>query len=105
MEKPAISINGSLKSIKTVKGSDWRSFAEFLDKKISYDDPIFIEEQAKFIANFFDDVSVDDILNLPLEEILPVSFDIRNFMIKKISEKVSAIEKNAEPDVTSNLNP
>ena len=95
MNKPTITINGETKEIKQVKGKDWRIMGEFLDKKISFNDSNFMEEQANFIANFFDDVTADDVLELPLEEIFPTAIAIRDFMINKISEKLNVIEKNA----------
>ena len=67
MNKPTIIINGVTKEIKQVTGSDWRVLGEFLEKKLSFADKNFIEEQAEFIAKFFADVTVDDVLNLPLE--------------------------------------
>ena len=94
MDKPTITINGEVKKIKEVKGKDWRVMGEFLEKKISLYDKEFAEEHAKFIANFFDGVTADDILNLPLEEIFPLAFAIRDFLINKISEKLQVIEKN-----------
>lgn len=96
MNNPTIIIDDIKHEIKKVTGKDWRILGEFLDKKVTFTDKIFLEEHAEFIANFFDGVTADDVLNLPLEEILPVAMEIRNFMINKISEKLSAIEKNAE---------
>ena len=95
MNKPTITINGETKEIKQVKGKDWRIMGEFLDKKLSFNYNHFMDEQAKFIANFFDDVTADDVLDLPLEEIFPTAIAIRDFMINKISEKLNVIEKNA----------
>ena len=96
MNKPTIIIDEVKHEMKNVKGKDWRILGEFLNKKLSFNDENFIDEQAEFIANFFDDVTAEDILNLPLEEILPTSMAIRDFMINKISEKLNVIEKNAE---------
>lgn len=99
MDKPTININGVDHEIKILKGKDWRIVGEFIDKKMSFSDKNFIEEQADFISNFFDGVSADEVLDLPLEEIVPLSIKIRNFVIAKITEKLKAIEKNADSGV------
>ena len=105
MDKPTITINGTAKEIKKVKGSDWRIMGEFLEKKLSFGDKNFIDEHAKFIVNFFDGVTVDDVLNLPLEEIFPLAIEIRSFMINKISEKLNVIEKNSDKGAEEETTP
>lgn len=100
MDKPKILINGTEHEIKEVKGKDWRILGEFFEKNISFTDKNFMEEQADFIANFFDDVTANEILELPIEEIFPMAIEIRNYMTNKIGEKLNAIEKNVETGET-----
>lgn len=100
-----VTADGISHEIKNLKGKDWRILGEFFEKKLSFHDKNFMEEQADFIANFFDGVTAEDILELPLEEIFPIAIDIRNFMIGKISEKLSVIEKNAREGAEEKTTP
>lgn len=94
MDKIIVEIEGKQHEIKKLTGKDWRVLGEFLEKKHSFKDVTFIEDQAKFIANFFDGVTSDDVLNLPLEEIFPLAISIRDFVMTTVSAKLNTIEKN-----------
>ena len=96
MERPIITVNEKKYEIKELTGRDWRIFSEFNEKTPEYTDADFIEKHAAFIAEFYQGVTADDILDLPLEEILPVSMAIRNYITKMLTAKFEQIEKNVE---------
>lgn len=100
-----VTADGISHEIKNLKGKDWRILGEFFEKKLSFHDKNFMEEQADFIANFFEDVTADEILELPIEEIFPMAIEIRNYMTNKIGEKLNAIEKNVETGETEKTKP
>jgi len=97
MEKPTIiTIDGKAHVMRDLKGKDWRLFGEFADNAPSYVEADFLEKHAGFVAQFFEDVTADDVLDLPLEDIMPVSMAVRNYIAGKLSAKLEAIEKNVE---------
>lgn len=96
MDKPTITINGKTIEMRSLKGRDWRVFGEFLNTDNRLQTPEYMEKYADFIANFFDGVAADDVLNLSLEEILPVYIDIRKYFIAAISARIELIEKNSD---------
>ena len=96
MERPTITIEGKTYEMKKLKGRDWRLFGEFADNAPNYTDADFIEKHAAFIANFFH-VTADEILDkMGLEEILPASIAIRNYITKSLTAKFEQVEKNSE---------
>ena len=96
MNKPTITINGKTNEMRSLKGRDWRVFGEFLNTDNRLQTPEYIEKYADFIANFFDGVTADDVLNLELYEILPVYIDIRKYFLSTISARIEPIEKNSD---------
>lgn len=96
MERPIITVNEKKYEIKELTGRDWRIFSEFNEKTPEYTDADFIEKHADFIAEFYQGVTADDILDLPLEEILPASLAIRNYVTKTLTARFEKIEKNVE---------
>lgn len=96
MDKPTINIGGKVIKIRPLKGRDWRIFGEFLNEENPLTTPDYVVKYAEFIANFFDGVSVDNVLDLSLEEILPIYISIRKYFTATISAKIQQIEKNAE---------
>lgn len=96
MNKPTITINGKTIEMRSLKGRDWRVFGEFLNTDNRLQTPEYIEKYADFIANFFDGVTADDVLNLELYEILPVYIDIRKYFLSTISARIEQIEKNSD---------
>ena len=103
MERPTIKIEDKIYAIKELKGKDWRILGEFGENQPQYTDADFIEQHADFIAKFYD-VTKEEILDkMPLEEILPASFAIRNYLLNTLTEKIAAIEKNAGADKAEQL--
>lgn len=98
MKKITITINGTEHEIKRLTGKDWRTLGEFVDSNPVFTDADFIEKHAAFIAKFFDGVTVDDVLEMPLEEIVPATMAIRKLIGETIAAKMEKIEKNFEAD-------
>jgi len=97
MDKPTITtLDNKKHEMITPTGRHWRIFSEFVESNPEYTDADFIEKHAAFIAEFYQGVTADDILDLPLEEILPVSMAIRNYITKMLTAKFEQIEKNVE---------
>lgn len=91
-------IDGKEHEIRQLTGRDWRYFGEFIENAPNSTDVDFIERHADFIAKFYDGVTSDDVLNMPLEDIFPASFEIRNYINNQIGAKLVKIEKNSEAD-------
>lgn len=98
MEKPRITINGTEHVMRDLKGRDWRLLGQFAQDAPSYVDIDFIEKNAAFVAQFFDGITADDILDMPLEDIFPASIAVRNYITAAIGAKLEKIEKNSEAD-------
>lgn len=96
MATPTITIDGKEYEIKKLTGRDWRILGEFIDSAPAYGDVDFLEKHSAFIAAFYDGVTPDDVLNMPLEEIIPASFAVRNYITSRLSAKLEKIEKNSE---------
>ena len=95
MDKPTVTINDTVHEIKNLKARDWKFLAEIMSADIEPSQPDFVERHAKFIAEFYDDVTVNDILDLPLEDILPLFYDIVNYTMGRLGLKL-ADKKNTE---------
>lgn len=95
MKKLTITINGTEHEIKRLTGKDWRTLGEFVDNAPEITDKDFIEKHAAFVANFFD-VTPDEVLEMPLEEIIPASMAIRERIGKTLTAKMEQVEKNFE---------
>ena len=99
MEKPIIkTLDGKEHEMRGVKGRDWRLLGEFMDNASTFTDTDYLEKHAGFIAEFYDGVTVEDILDLPLEDIMPVSVAIRDYIFNQLGAKLDKIEKNSETD-------
>ena len=90
-------LDGKKHEMKKITGRHWRILSEFIEKAPEYTDADFIERHAAFIAEFYD-VTSEDILDMPLEEILPVSVAIRQLIMERLTDKMAKIEKNAPAD-------
>lgn len=98
MVKPTITIGGVTHEIKTLTGKDWRILGEFINADIQPKHVDYIEKHAEFIAHFFDGVTTDDILNLPIGDIMPLYSDIQRYFTQSISAKLEEISKNVPTD-------
>ena len=99
MERPTITtIDGKNHKMRHLDGRAYRIVSEFDNDLPNYIEPNFIERHAALIAEFFDDVTVDDILDMPLEDILPASMAVRSFVFNFAWEKTRAISKNVPED-------
>lgn len=95
MNRPTIKINGKDFEMKKLKGKDWRIFGEFVNEKFSINSPEYVEKLAEFISNFFEGVTVNEVLEMPLEEILPSFISIRDYFTEQLMGKIGEVEKNS----------
>ena len=98
MERPTITIAGEKKEMRTLTGRDWRIFAEQSEKGAALSDADFLEKQAEFISGFYEGVTAEEVLNMPLEEILPASTAIKNYIMRTLTVRFEQIEKNSGAD-------
>ena len=99
MEKMTITtLDGKEHKMRKINGRAWRITAEYIEGNLKFDNPALVEEAASYVAEFFDDVTSEEILDLPMEEIMPTAFKIRDMVFKAIMPKLEAIEKNSEAD-------
>lgn len=97
MARPIITtLDGKEYEMRALTGRDWRILGEFIDTAPEYADVDFLEKHAGFIAKFYDGVTAEDILDLPIEEIIPASLAVRNYIATSLSAKLEKIEKNSE---------
>ena len=97
MTRPTITtLDGKTHELARITGRHWRVLSEFIDAAPEYADVDFIEKHAAFIAAFYDGVTADDVLDLPIEEILPASLVIRQYVMQCLTGKIEKIEKNSE---------
>ena len=91
-------LDGKIHSIRKIDGRAWRITAEYIEGDFKFTNPALLEEAARYIAEFFEGVTSEEILDLPMEEILPTAFKIRDKVFESITPKVAAIEKNSAED-------
>ncbi len=98
MDKPTLTINGTVHTIKELKARDWRYFAEFVGADLKPTDSDFVDKHAAFIAYCFD-VDVEDVLNeVYLCDIMPLYADIHHYIMAIIFEKLDASLKELNAD-------
>lgn len=99
MDRPTITtIDGQIHVMRDLTGRDWRLLGEFSEDPPIFANADFLEKHANFIALFFDGVTPDDILDLTIEDIVPASNAVRNFIIYQLTAKFEIIEKNSVTD-------
>lgn len=98
MEKPTITINGKKHEMIDLTGYDYRLAVEFDNNQPQITDADFIEQHAALVAEFFSGITKDDILHLPLEEILPASIAVRRAVYSLVWLKTKEISKNFDED-------
>ena len=99
MEKPTVTIDGVAHEIRNLKVRDWKNFTEFIRADIKPSQPDFIEKHAEFIAHFFDGVTAEEILDLPLKDILPLYDAIQNYLIYCLYAKLDTRTKDANAEL------
>lgn len=98
MNKPTITtVDGVKHEMKPINGRAYRIVSEFDNTAPQISDADFIERHAALVAEFFD-VTADDVLDMPLEDILPASIQTRRTVIQLTWQKTVEISKNAEED-------
>ena len=98
MEKMTITtLDGKEHEMRKIDGRAWRITAEYIEGDFKFTNPALLEEAAAYIAEFFD-VTSEEILNLPMEKIMPTAFKVRDMVFSSIMPKLEAIEKNLEAD-------
>lgn len=94
MEKPTITIDGKKHEMIALTGRTYRIASEFDNNQPQITDADFIERHAALVAEFFSRVTKDDVLDLPLEEILPASIAVRRAVYSFTWLKTQEISKN-----------
>ena len=98
MERLTITIGDKEHEMIALTGRAYRLAAEFDNNLPQVTDADFIERHAGLVAEFFPDVTKDDVLDLPLEEILPASIAVRKATYAFTWLKTQEISKNSEED-------
>lgn len=99
MDKPTLTINGTVHTIKELKARDWRIFAEFVGADLKPTDSDFVDKHAAFIAYCFD-VNVEDVLNqVYLCDIMPIFADIHRYFMTTIFDRLEASMKEINADL------
>ena len=98
MDKPTITtIDGKTHEMINLTGRTYRVIAEFEKNAPQIEDVDFIERHAALVAELFD-VTQDDVLDMPLDDILPASHAARSFAYAFTWLKFKEIQKNVVED-------
>lgn len=99
MERPTLTtIDGKEHEMKALTGRTYRVVAEFDKNFPEITDVDFIEKHAAIVAELYDGVTTDDVLDMSLDEILPASIEARNFAYAFTWLKTKEISKNLVED-------
>ena len=99
MDKPTITtIDGKKHEMINLTGRTYRVIAEFEENAPQITDVDFVEKHAALVAELYNGVTQDDVLDMPLNEILPASHEARKFAYAFTWIKFKEIQKNAEED-------
>lgn len=99
MDKPIITtIDGKEHKMIELTGRAYRIVSEFDNNQPQITDADFIEKHADVVAELFSGVTKDDILDMPLEEILPASIAARKAVYAFTWLKMQEISKNLVED-------
>lgn len=97
--KPTIrTIDGKEHEMIDLTGRAYRLASEFDNNQPQITDADFIERHAAITAEFFSGVTKDDILDMPLEEILPASIAARRAVYSFTWLKTQEVSKNSDAD-------
>ena len=96
--RPTITtIDGRKHELKKLTGRTYRVVAEFDANMPQITDVDFIERHAALAAELYG-VTQDEILDMPLEDILPATTEARRLTYSFTWLKVSEIAKNSDTD-------
>lgn len=99
MEKPRIkTVDGMEHEMAELTGHSYRIASEFDSNQPQITDVDFIERHADVISKFYDGVTKEDVLDMPLEEILPASIAARRAVYAFTWLKTKEITKNLDED-------
>lgn len=97
MDRPRITtIDGKEHEMITLTGRAYRLASEFDNNQPQFGDADFLERHAAITAEFYDGVTKEDILDLPIEEILPASLAVRRAVFQLALLKTATISKNSD---------
>lgn len=98
MDKPTITtIDGKTHELKPFTGRSYRVIAEFDKNQPLIGDVDYIERHAAIVAELFG-VTTDDVLDMPLEDILPASIEACKLGYSFTWLKVRQTSKNVVED-------
>lgn len=98
MQRPTIiTADGKQHEMIKLTGRIYRIVAEFDSNMPQISDVNFIERHAALAAELYG-VTTDDILNMPLEDILPATTEARRLTYSFTWLKMSEIAKNSDTD-------
>ena len=96
MDKPKIELNGKEYEMKEPKGKAWRTFSELHEKRAEIPNVEFLERHAEVIAQNFDGLTTDDILEqMDISKIIPTFYECYRYIgsiLYGVSEKLESIE-------------
>lgn len=99
MDKPTLrTIDGAEHEMVDLTGRIYRIVAEFDNNVPEISDVDFIERHAALTAELYSGVSVDDVLDLSLDDILPASVAARRFVYAFTWLKMAEVSKNVLED-------
>ena len=98
MEKLTVTtIDGQVHEMKPLTGRAYRMLSEFDKNLPQIEDDDYIERHAAIVAELFG-IKQDDVLDMPLEDILPISIAARTLAYSFTWLKLKETSKNAEAD-------
>lgn len=99
MSKPIIkTVDGKEHEMIELTGRAYRMAIEFDKNQPQFSDEEFIERHASLVAEFYKGVTKEDVLDMPLEEIIPASIAARRAVYSFTWLKVQEISKNLDED-------
>lgn len=97
MKLPSIEINGKVYGMKKPTARFWGTWVRFNDENKTIADANFVDKHCEILAEMFEGVSKDDLLdNLLLEDVMKVYNECSGCLIKLLTGKFEEVEKNSE---------
>ena len=99
MDRPTITtIDGKTHEMRPLDGRAYRIVSEFDNTLPQINDNDFIERHAAVVAEFYDGVTAEDVMDMPLEDIMPASIETRRAVYSFTWLKTQEISKNSAED-------